>query len=581
MLHPISAEVLHQVFSPYGFVEKIIGCENYYGFQALIEYQFRHSAISAWNSLQRRNLYDGCCLLEIQFSTIDQLRLHYHEDRLPLQPEPGDSKSILDRMEKSLEEIKTQLMRLSGNSSSSTVTDPPPTTGPEIEPAYADEFLDSESSKFTSVSPSFFTSPNIPDEDVALSVSRVTKIDGTACDDSNGCSALEISLDVELESIIADGKGLKVIDRKEECSVDLEILDVCLSLEELDFTNSDNGDVLVDENVHGESFSDLRDLEPVFQAGCQVSGMRNCFNVPTEFKSSSVMEVDFLGVDARIEMLQLGIWRNLLMDCVELAAVFNDRVKTLRKKCGNACFVTFADFLVHRSYMTLFMSCGKMVKEDVRWDYRKRKKLGTWMASVGNEHKSKEQNNSGSVKQLGMTTIIYCFRQFSTVSVLSLRTRISKGGGIGAGINNENGGLKGYEEFTILWNDGVFGSENLQLIKTIELPSMLRFFMILAIGIPTRMKNNGVHSHSHFLKQRTENGQLFECTTVHKILHGNQQYLVDLGVSLRELLLWWMVDMKGTKKVKQEVQWDYKRYKKKKKKREQHVCLPETANLPL
>ncbi|XVE60106.1 hypothetical protein DITRI_Ditri05aG0100500 [Diplodiscus trichospermus] len=81
MLYPITVEVLHQVFSPHGFVEKIVTFQKSAGFQALIQYQARQSAVTARTSLQGRNIYDGCCQLDIQFSNLDELQVHYNNDR--------------------------------------------------------------------------------------------------------------------------------------------------------------------------------------------------------------------------------------------------------------------------------------------------------------------------------------------------------------------------------------------------------------------------------------------------------------------------------------------------------------------
>ncbi|KAK8548951.1 hypothetical protein V6N12_061852 [Hibiscus sabdariffa] len=81
MLYPITVEVLHQVFSPHGFVEKIVTFQKSAGFQALIQYQGHQNAISARTSLQGRNIYDGCCQLDIQFSNLDELQVHYNNDR--------------------------------------------------------------------------------------------------------------------------------------------------------------------------------------------------------------------------------------------------------------------------------------------------------------------------------------------------------------------------------------------------------------------------------------------------------------------------------------------------------------------
>lgn len=81
MLYPINVDVLHQVFSPHGFVEKIVTFQKSAGFQALIQYQSRQSAMAALNSLQGRNIYDGCCQLDIQYSNLDELQVNYNNDR--------------------------------------------------------------------------------------------------------------------------------------------------------------------------------------------------------------------------------------------------------------------------------------------------------------------------------------------------------------------------------------------------------------------------------------------------------------------------------------------------------------------
>ncbi|KAI3757482.1 hypothetical protein L6452_05020 [Arctium lappa] len=81
MLYPITVEVLHQVFSPHGYVEKVVTFQKSAGFQALIQFQSRQSAVSARNSLQGRNIYDGCCQLDIQFSNLEELQVNYNNER--------------------------------------------------------------------------------------------------------------------------------------------------------------------------------------------------------------------------------------------------------------------------------------------------------------------------------------------------------------------------------------------------------------------------------------------------------------------------------------------------------------------
>ncbi|KAL4190214.1 hypothetical protein AMTRI_Chr07g74640 [Amborella trichopoda] len=81
LLYPITVEVLHQVFSPHGFVEKIVTFQKAAGFQALIQYQACQSAVQARNTLQGRNIYDGCCQLDIQFSNLPELQVHFNNER--------------------------------------------------------------------------------------------------------------------------------------------------------------------------------------------------------------------------------------------------------------------------------------------------------------------------------------------------------------------------------------------------------------------------------------------------------------------------------------------------------------------
>nr|CAD1817973.1 unnamed protein product [Ananas comosus var. bracteatus] len=78
MLYPITVEVLHQVFSPHGLWRR---SSLFRSFQALIQYQSRQSAIQARSALQGRNIYDGCCQLDIQFSNLNELQVNYNNDR--------------------------------------------------------------------------------------------------------------------------------------------------------------------------------------------------------------------------------------------------------------------------------------------------------------------------------------------------------------------------------------------------------------------------------------------------------------------------------------------------------------------
>ncbi|KAG4115265.1 hypothetical protein ERO13_D12G093233v2 [Gossypium hirsutum] len=54
MLYPITMKTLNQVFSPHGFVEKIVTFQKLAGFEALIQYQGRQNAILPRISLQEQ-----------------------------------------------------------------------------------------------------------------------------------------------------------------------------------------------------------------------------------------------------------------------------------------------------------------------------------------------------------------------------------------------------------------------------------------------------------------------------------------------------------------------------------------------
>ncbi|KAJ8447041.1 hypothetical protein Cgig2_033610 [Carnegiea gigantea] len=81
VIYPMTVDVLHQVFSPYGFVEKIVTFQKSAGFQALVQYETRQNAASAMSALHGRNIYDGCCQLDIQYSNLTELQVNYNNDR--------------------------------------------------------------------------------------------------------------------------------------------------------------------------------------------------------------------------------------------------------------------------------------------------------------------------------------------------------------------------------------------------------------------------------------------------------------------------------------------------------------------
>ncbi|GJU44546.1 polypyrimidine tract-binding protein homolog 3 [Tanacetum coccineum] len=80
MIYLITVEVLHQVFSPLRYVEKVVIFHKSVGFQTLIQFQSPKNAIAARNSLQGCNIYEGCCQLDIKFSNLKELQPNQDEN---------------------------------------------------------------------------------------------------------------------------------------------------------------------------------------------------------------------------------------------------------------------------------------------------------------------------------------------------------------------------------------------------------------------------------------------------------------------------------------------------------------------
>ncbi|GJT94253.1 polypyrimidine tract-binding protein homolog 3 [Tanacetum coccineum] len=79
MIYPITVEVLNQIFSPHGYVEKFVTFQKSAHVQALIQFQSRQNVIVARNSLQGCNIYEGCCQLDIQFLNLEELQENQEE----------------------------------------------------------------------------------------------------------------------------------------------------------------------------------------------------------------------------------------------------------------------------------------------------------------------------------------------------------------------------------------------------------------------------------------------------------------------------------------------------------------------
>jgi polypyrimidine tract-binding protein 2 len=104
VLYTVDINILHRVFSKYGTILKIvifnktgtfegifkafllyrkmlIRSLNTAGFQALIQFLDVASAVEAKLELDGQNIYSGCCTLRIQFSSLQDLKVKYNNEK--------------------------------------------------------------------------------------------------------------------------------------------------------------------------------------------------------------------------------------------------------------------------------------------------------------------------------------------------------------------------------------------------------------------------------------------------------------------------------------------------------------------
>ncbi|KAF5902932.1 polypyrimidine tract-binding protein 1-like, partial [Clarias magur] len=81
LFYPVTLEVLHQIFSKFGTVLKIITFTKNNQFQALVQYSDTVTAQNAKLSLDGQNIYNACCTLRISFSKLTSLNVKYNNDK--------------------------------------------------------------------------------------------------------------------------------------------------------------------------------------------------------------------------------------------------------------------------------------------------------------------------------------------------------------------------------------------------------------------------------------------------------------------------------------------------------------------
>ncbi|KAI5099293.1 polypyrimidine tract binding protein 1a isoform X1, partial [Silurus meridionalis] len=81
LFYPVTLEVLHQIFSKFGTVLKIITFTKNNQFQALVQYSDAMTAQHSKLSLDGQNIYNACCTLRIGFSKLTSLNVKYNNDK--------------------------------------------------------------------------------------------------------------------------------------------------------------------------------------------------------------------------------------------------------------------------------------------------------------------------------------------------------------------------------------------------------------------------------------------------------------------------------------------------------------------
>jgi len=66
---PVTTNVLYQVFSPYGDVEKISRFQTMGDFHTRVNFYSYRDVVHAFCKLQGRQIYDGCCELDLYFAS--------------------------------------------------------------------------------------------------------------------------------------------------------------------------------------------------------------------------------------------------------------------------------------------------------------------------------------------------------------------------------------------------------------------------------------------------------------------------------------------------------------------------------
>uniref|UniRef100_A0A8C5A8H9 RRM domain-containing protein n=1 Tax=Gadus morhua TaxID=8049 RepID=A0A8C5A8H9_GADMO len=79
--YPVTLDVLHQIFSKFGTLLRVITFTKNNQLQALLQYPDGMTAQHAKLSLDGQNIYNACCTLRISFSKLTSLNVKYNNDK--------------------------------------------------------------------------------------------------------------------------------------------------------------------------------------------------------------------------------------------------------------------------------------------------------------------------------------------------------------------------------------------------------------------------------------------------------------------------------------------------------------------
>lgn len=81
MSYPVSMDTIANIFKKHGSIQKIVTFTKNNVFQALVEYGSSNAAKYARQVLHGKNIYNGCCQLQIEFSKLTELNIKYNNER--------------------------------------------------------------------------------------------------------------------------------------------------------------------------------------------------------------------------------------------------------------------------------------------------------------------------------------------------------------------------------------------------------------------------------------------------------------------------------------------------------------------